>query len=103
MARTRRGVPYKHYWGGTKEEVKKQAEEFSSSPYFRYFERAYKLHGTDAMNYSRGTTEYYKIAHRKGRCLERTKLRPHLVQDEDYEFDDSAYRSKYLGVWWDIY
>ena len=74
-----------------------------NSRFFNYYYRAVLLHGTDAGNHSPGSREWFKFAHRKGRRIERDKLRPHLVMDEDYWFDDSAYKIKYKGVWWDIY
>lgn len=104
MARTKRGVAYKHYWGGTKEDAKKWLNEFGESHYAGYFERLYLLHGTDAKNFSPRRKKWiFNQAHRVGRRVERDQLRPHLVLDDDFDFDDSRYRAKYKGVWWDIY
>jgi len=99
MSRTKRGVAYKHYWGSTKEEAKKFAEEYDKE----YFTRWYLLHGTDAKNWSPHTHYYFNIANRVGRRIARDSLRPHLIMDEDYDFDDARYLAKYKGVWWDIY
>ena len=103
MARTKRGVAYRHYWGGTKEDAKKWLDEFGESRYSGYFERLYLLHGTDAKNFSPGSREYYNRAHRVGRRVARDQLRPHIVLGEDYDFDDSRYRAAYKHVWWEIY
>jgi len=103
MARTKRGTAYKHYWGGTKEEAKKWAEEFKGSRSEDYFYRIYLLHGTDAKNFSPRTHYYFNRVHRIGRRVARDQLRPHLVLGEDYDFDDSHYIARYKGVWWDIY
>lgn len=104
MARTKRGVAYRHYWGGTKEDAKKWAEEFSDSRYHGYFERLYLLHGTDAKNFSPRRKKWiFNQTHRKGRRVERDQLRPHLVQDENFDFDDSHYRVHFRHAWWEIY
>ena len=102
MARTKRSTAYKHYWGSTKEEAKEFAEEYDTHNR-DYFMRWYLLHGTDAKNWSPRTHYYFNRAHRVGRRLERDSLRPHLVMDENYDFDDSRYRRKLKGVWWEIY
>lgn len=98
MSRTKRGVAYKHYWGDTKENVKKYAEEMDSE----YFWRWYRLHGTEAVCWSPGSKYYYNRVHRIGRRIERDQLRPQNIT-EDFEFDDSHYQARYKGVWWDIY
>jgi len=103
MARTKRGVAYKHYWGGTKEEARKWADRFGKSHYSDYYERLYLLHGTDAKNFSPHTHEYFNRVNRVGRRVARDQLRPHIVLGEDFDFDDSQYRRRYKGVWWDIY
>ena len=107
MARTRRGIPYKHYWGSTKKELREWIDKYPETPWtVRYkisLERDFLLHGTDSRNYTPGTHEYFNRANRVGRRIERDSLRPHLVLAEDYDFDDSHYRRKYKGVWWDIY
>ena len=103
MSRTRRNIPHKHYWGCTKNEAKKWAEEFKGSSYGNYFYRNYLLHGTDAKMHSPRTHEYFNRVNRIGRRVARDQLRPHIVLDEDFDFDDSHYRARYKGVWWDIY
>ena len=104
MARTKRGVAYRHYWGGTKENAKEWADEFVGSRYHTYFERNYLLHGTDAKNWSPRRKKYiFNRTHRVGRRVERDQLRPHLVVDENFDFDDSLYRRRYRSAWWDIY
>jgi hypothetical protein len=104
MSRTKRGVAYRHYWGGTKEDAKKWAEEFSDSRYHGYFERNYLLHGTDSRNWSPRRKKYiFNRTHRTGRSVARDQLRPHIVLSEDYDFDDARYRRKYKSAWWEIY
>jgi len=110
MARTRRGVPFKHYWGDTKTEAKLRWEKelvnphkWSSIDWERRLERDYLLHGTDARNFSPPTHEYFNRVNRIGRRVARDQLRPHIVLGEDFDFDDSRYRRRYKGVWWDIY
>jgi hypothetical protein len=110
MARTKREIPYKHYWGYTKDECKRDWEKSLDEPkhaysgrYDRYRERAYLLHGTDTMNHCYPTHEYFNRIHRVGRALERDQLRPHIVLGDDFDFDDSHYIAKYKGVWWEIY
>ena len=103
MARTKRGVAYKHYWGNTKENAKKWAEEFAGTRSEDYYLRNYLLHGTDAKNWSPSTHYYFNRIHRIGRRVARDQLRPHMVLDENFDFDDSHYRARYKGVWWDIY
>lgn len=104
MARTKRSVAYRHYWGGTKEDAKKWANEFSDSRYYAYFERLYLLHGTDAKNFSPRFKKYvFNQTHRVGRRVERDQLRPHIVLDDDYDFDDSLYRRRFRSAWWEIY
>ena len=98
MSRTKRGIAYKNYWGSTKEEAKKFAEEYGDT----YFTRWYLLHGTDAKNWGPGTREYFNRAHRAGRCAARNQLRPHLINDE-FDFDPSTHTRKLKGVWWEIY
>jgi len=100
MSRTKRGIPYKHYWGQTKKEAQEWAEQNKDN---KYFYRRYLLHGTDTANVNPGTHEYFNRAHRVGRAIVRNKLRPHLVQDKYYHFDDSRYRRIYKQVWWEIY
>jgi hypothetical protein len=102
MSRTKRGIAYKHYWGNTKENAKKWAEEFKGTRSETYYERNYLLHGTDAKNWSPRTHYYFNRIHRIGRSVERDQLRPQNIT-EDFEFDDSRYRARYKGVWWDIY
>lgn len=99
MSRTKRNVAWKHYWGNSKETAKKWMEEY---PGDKYFERNYLLHGTDAKNWSPRTHYYFNRIHRVGRRVERDQLRPQNIT-EDFEFDDSHYRRRYKGVWWDIY
>ena len=103
MARTKRGVAYKHYWGNTKEHAKKWAEEFKGTRSEDYFLRNYLLHGTDAKNWSPSTHYYFNRIHRIGRRVARDQLRPHIVLGENFDFDDSKYRARYKAVWWDIY
>ena len=103
MARTKRGVAHKHYWGNTKKEAENWANRFRGTIMENYFERNYLLHGTDTKNWSPRTHEYYNRAHRIGRQVARDQLRPHIVLGEDYDFDDSRYRAAYKHVWWDIY
>jgi hypothetical protein len=104
MARTKRNIPYNHYWGGTKAEAKKWAEEFIDSRYEGYFNRLYLLHGTDAKNFSPRRKKWiFNQTHRVGRRIKRDQLRPHIVMGEDYDFDDSHYIARYKGAWWDIY
>ena len=112
MARTKRNVPYKHYWGSTKNETKRYWEERKAESgwdtrWGRYYvtslERDYLLHGTDAKNFCYPTHEYFNRVNRVGRRVCRDQLRPHIVLGEDYEFDDSHYVARYKGVWWDIY
>jgi len=103
MARTKRGIAYKHYWGNTKEESKKWAEEFEGTRSEDYFTRNYLLHGTDAKNWNPPTHYYFNRVNRTGRRVARDQLRPHIVLGEDFDFDDSRYRARYKGVWWDIY
>jgi hypothetical protein len=110
MARTKRRVCYRHYWGDTKQEAKIRWEEEVASPYKwgsidweRQLERDYLLHGTDTKNHSYSTHEYFNRVNRIGRRVARDQLRPHIVLSEDFDFDDSHYRARYKGVWWDIY
>jgi hypothetical protein len=105
MARTKRGIPYKHYWGQTKKELRSWIDNYPhySSEYIRRMERDYLLHGTESRNYSVPSHEYFNRVNRVGRRIERDTLRPHIVLGENYEFDDSHYRRKYKGVWWDMY
>ena len=107
MSRTKRAVPYKHYWGSTKEECKRRWEEELKFPSRwsdpSYYERAYLLHGTDAKNYSYPTHSYFNVVNRIGRRVARDQLRPHIVLGEDFDYDDSHYIARYKGVWWDIY
>lgn len=101
MARTRRNIPFRHYWAATLDEAREMAEKHWSNRYFQYFYRAYVLHGTDAGNHAVGSKKYFKRAHRMGRRIEREQLRPHVALYK--EFDDSAYRRQYKGTWWDVY
>lgn len=103
MSRTKRKPQLRHYWGCTKREAAKLAESFKGTRYEDRFYHDYRLHGTDNTNVSYGTREYFNRAHRIGRAIVRNKLRPHLVQDEDYYFDDSRYYRVYKQVWWEIY
>jgi hypothetical protein len=112
MARTKRNIPYDHYWGNTKKEAKEYWEKIKledgwntrwGRSYLESIERAYLLHGTDAKNLTPGTHEYFNRANRVARRIERDKLRPHKVLEEDFDFDDSRYRRKYKGIWWEIY
>ena len=107
MARTKRGIPYKHYWGSTKKELRAWIDREPLYPWAPYWkeklERDYLLHGTESRNHCVGTHEYFNRANRVGRRVARDQLRPHIVLDEDFDFDDSRYRAKYKGVWWDIY
>jgi hypothetical protein len=106
MARTKRAVPYKHYWGSTKAEKKRDWEKYTPCRWGYqedWYKREYLLHGTDAKNYTFPTHEWFNFAHRVGRRVARDQLRPHIVLGEDYEFDDSRYCRKLKGVWWEIY
>ncbi len=103
MARTYRGTAHKHYWGNTKENAKKWALEFRGTISENYYERNYLLHGTDAKNWSPRTHYYFNRVNRIGRRVARDQLRPHIVLGENYDYDDSHYRARYKGVWWDIY
>ncbi len=103
MARTKRNVAHKHYWGMTKQQAKEWAEEFKGTRMETYFERNYLLHGTDAKNWSPSTHYYFNRVNRIGRRVARDQLRPHIVLGENYDFDDSHYRARWKGVWWDIY
>jgi hypothetical protein len=109
MARTKRGVAYKHYWGMTKKQMRDWIDNYPdyswiSDSYIETLERDYNLHGTDARNFSPRTRYYFNRVHRIGRRIERDQLRPHFVQDDEYyDFNDSRYRARYKGVWWDIY
>ena len=107
MARTKRSVAYKHYWGWTKPKMREWIDscpEYPWAPRWKEkLERDYLLHGTDARNHTPGTHEYYNRVHRIGRRVARDQLRPHLVQDENFDFNDSRYIAKYKGVWWEIY
>jgi hypothetical protein len=111
MSRTKRNVPYKHYWGYTKKEKKRDWEEARDTPKYTWMdksyvdrlERNYLLHGTESRNYSYPTREYFNQAHRVGRRVARDQLRPHVIMGENFDFDDSRYYRKYKGVWWDIY
>jgi hypothetical protein len=113
MSRTTRGIPYKHYWGSTIKEEKAKIEEykngipykwgFADDRFIKQLERDLLLHGTESRNYSCSTHYYFNRAHRVGRRVARDQLRPHIVLDDDYDFDDSRYVRVYKGVWWDIY
>jgi len=117
MARTKRAVPYKHYWGDTKKEKRTYIDSINEIhgisswigynnwrvAYIANLERDYLLHGTDSRNYCVGTHYYFNRANRIGRCIVRDQLRPHIVLSENFEFDDSRYRKVYKGVWWEIY
>ena len=111
MARTTRNIPFKHYWGITKAEAKIRWEEERDNPRYNWstqnwvdrLERDYLLNGTDSRNYSYPTHEYFNRVNRIGRRVARDQLRPHIVLGEDFDFDDSHYRARYRGVWWDIY
>jgi len=108
MARTKRNVPYKHYWGQTKKELRDWIDRYPeytwvNKDFKERMERDYLLHGTDARNHSFNTREYFNHVHRIGRANARNQLRTHIVLGEDYDFDDSHYYARYKGVWWDIY
>jgi hypothetical protein len=111
MARTRRGIPYKHYWGETKKEMQIQIEEdearfgknYWGERFIEMRRRDLLLHGTESRNHCIPSHEYFNRANRVGRRVARDQLRPHIVLDEDFDFDDSAYLVKYKGVWWEIY
>ena len=100
MSRTRRNIPYKHYWGDTKEECKNWADQFKGTRYYDYYYHRYLLHGTDTANVGYRTHEYFNRAHRLRRRLERDQLRPHIASED---FDDSRAVQKYRGIWWEIY
>jgi hypothetical protein len=112
MARTKRGIAYKHYWGYSKQELKKRIDDAKcrfedegwGKRYIDHLERDYKLFGTESRNWSPSTHYHFNRVHRIGRRIERDQLRSHLVQDDEYyDFNDSRYRARYKGVWWDIY
>lgn len=107
MSRTRRNIPYKHYWGQTKKELRKWIDEYPttlwSANWIERLERDYLLHGTESRNHAVGTHEYFNRANRVGRRVARDQLRPQNVQDENFDFDDSHYRRKVKSVWWEIY
>lgn len=107
MARTKRKTAYGHYWSFTKEGLQEYIDNYPDYPwagdYKEQLKRDLNLLNTDARNHSPGTREWFNRANRVGRRIERDKLRPHLVMDGDYDFDDSRYRRKYKGVWWEIY
>lgn len=107
MARTKRGTPYKSYWGMTKQEMRDWIDNYSdyswAGNYKEMLERDYLMYGTDAKNFCVSTRPFFNRVHRIGRRIERDKLRPQYVMDEDFDFDDSRYRRKYKGVWWEIY
>ena len=106
MARTHRAIPYKHYWGQSKKEMREWIDSYSDNPWNpgwkAKLERDYLLHGTESRNIAVGTREYFNRAHRIGRRIERDQLRPQNI-NEDFDFDDSRYRRKYKGIWWEIY
>ena len=114
MSRTYRAVPYKHYWGDTKEDLKRRIKDWEdgnpwgaksswAQSHIDNMKRDLLLHGTESRNYCYPTHEWFNFAHRVGRRVARDQLRPHIVLGENYDFDDSRYRRKYKGVWWDIY
>lgn len=107
MARTKRAPAYDHYWGWTEQSLREWIDKYPeyswAGNYKAQLERDLLLIGTDARNYCPRTREYFNRAHRVGRRIARDKLRPHMVMDEYYDFDDSRYRRKYKGVWWEIY
>lgn len=104
MARTKRNIPYKHYWGSSKEEKRRRRDEAEPGTwYYEYYDRAYKLHGTDVGNFTFPTHYYFNRVNRIGRRVARDQLRPHIVLGENYDYDDSHYRARWKGVWWDIY
>jgi hypothetical protein len=105
MSRTKRGVAHKHYWGQTKKEMREWIDRCPNrdSVWMEKLERDILLHGTESRNYAVGTHEYFNRVNRIGRRIARDQLRPHIVLSEDYDFDDSHYRARYKGVWWDIY
>lgn len=103
MSRTYRNVPYKHYWGMTKEETKRRRDSAEKGTwYYDYYDRAYRMHGTEAQNHTYPTHYFFNRVNRIGRRIKRDQLRPHNIT-EDFDFDDSHYRARYKGVWWDIY
>lgn len=106
MSRTYRATVYKHYWGSTKAEAKRDWENFTPSRWGykeTYYKREYQLHGTDSRNYCVCTHEYFNRVHRIGRRVARDQLRPHIVLGDNFEFDHSHYIARLKGVWWDIY
>ena len=106
MSRTYRAIPYTHYWGSTKEEKKRDWENYIPSRWGykeEYYKSEYLLHGTESRNYCYPTHEYFNRVNRIGRRIERDQLRPHIVLGINFEFDDSHYIARYKGVWWDIY
>lgn len=107
MSRTRRNIPHKHYWGWTKKEMREWIDLYPDNPFNPGWkdrlERDLLLHGTESRNHAVGSREYFNRVHRIGRRVARDQLRPHIVLDEDFDFDDSHYRARYKGVWWDIY
>ena len=88
---------------GFLEKMRELCDKYGQERWRSSFYRAYLLHGTDAGNLNPKTHEFYNRAHRVRRRMERDQLRPHLVQDEDFYFDDSHAIQKYKGVWWEIY
>lgn len=102
MSRTKRNTQYNHCFAMTKKEAKDYASKYDDK-YSNYFYRYYLLHGTDAVNVSPKSHEYFNRANRVGRRVARDQLRPQCVTEEDFDFDDSRYRAKYKGVWWEIY
>lgn len=103
MARTKRNIAYKHYWSASKERAREHADNWKGSRYHNYFYRFYLLHGTDSKAPNLRTRRYFNDAHRVGRRVARDQLRPQYVMEEDFDFDDARYTSKYKGVWWEIY
>lgn len=106
MSRTYRNIPYKRYWGQSKQELRRWIDQydFTWSPrYKERLERDYLLHGTESRNYTVDTHYYFNRVNRIGRRVARDQLRPHIVLSDNYEFDDSHYRARYKGVWWDIF
>ena len=106
MARTVISVPYRLYWGTTKEDKKRDWENHIPSRWGldeEWLKREYLLHGTESRNYTYPTHEWFNYAHRVGRRDARDQLRPHIIQGENCEFDESHYRRKLKSVWWSIY
>jgi hypothetical protein len=102
MSRTYRNPQFKFYWGETKERAEARMKEFKGTEYEDYFTRWYLRHGKEAGNLCVNAHKYFNRAHRRGRASARNQLRPHLVTQEDFYFDDSVHEKAVRGVWWEI-